>query len=140
MALLPNMSSSKPQLPPEPIGWPLLPVPDEHGALQYPTLPESLRAQIIVILRTGQGEQLMHPDFGTGIETMLYEPNTLATRARIREQIVEGLKAWEPRIAVQQVDVDPTPDAREVRVKIDYLIARTGTAQVLALRMPLGGG
>ena len=140
MALLPNMSSSKPQLPPEPIGWPLLPVPDEHGALQYPTLPESLRTQIIIILRTGQGEQLMHPDFGAGIEAMLYEPNTLATCARIRERIVEGLTAWEPRIAVMRVDVDPAPNAREVRVNIAYRIARTGAAQALIVRMPLGGG
>jgi uncharacterized protein len=139
MAHLPTLTSTKPQLPPEPIGWPLLPVPDAEGALHYPSLEQSLREQIIVILRTAQGAQLMRPEFGAGLETLLHEPNTLAARARLRERIIDGLKAFEPRIAVERVDVDPAADSREVRATIAYRVARTGAAQALAVRVPLGG-
>ena len=43
------------------IGWPLLPVPNENGELEYPTLEESVRQQIRVLLSTRPGEQLMGP-------------------------------------------------------------------------------
>jgi uncharacterized protein len=139
MARLPTLSSTKPQLPAEPIGWPLLPVPDGDGALNYPPLEQSLREQIIIILRTAQGEQLMRPDFGAGLEALLHETNTLSARARLRERIIDGLKAWEPRIAVERVDIDAAEDAREVHATIAYRVARTGAAQAVALRLPLGG-
>lgn len=138
MAALPNMSSTKPQLPAEPIGWPFLAVPDADGLLHFPSLAQSLRDQIEVILRTSKGEQLMHPDFGSGVEAMLHEPNTLSTRARLREKIEDGLKLWEQRIVVERVDVDPAANIREVRVGIAYRVARTGLAEALVLQMPLG--
>ena len=78
------MIMSNPALPLPPIGWPLLPQPDETGSLAYPTLEQSVRDQIRIILLTRPGEQLMRPEFGAGLENYVHEPNTLATRRRIR--------------------------------------------------------
>ena len=43
----------------EPLGWPLLPVPDANGQLHYPGLAQSVREQIQVLLSTRPGEQLI---------------------------------------------------------------------------------
>jgi phage baseplate assembly protein W len=111
---------------PEPIGWPLLPVPDEHGELGYPSLAQSVREQIQVILSTRPGEQLMRPTYGGGLENLLAEPNTVATRSRIRDLVEESLSRWEPRIIVDAVAVDTVPgDANAVRVEIAYRLKRT---------------
>jgi phage baseplate assembly protein W len=95
---------------------------------------------IEVILRTAPGEQLMRPEFGGGLERMLHEPNTLATRARMQEQIADGLTRWEPRILLDRIDVDSALDAREVRITVAYRLARTSEAASVTAVMPLGAG
>jgi uncharacterized protein len=118
--------------PPAPIGWPLLPVPDAGGRLAFPSLEESVRQQIRVILLTRRGEQLMRPDYGAGLDEMLHEPNTLVTRRRIRDRIAEGLARWESRITVDGIEVWELPDdPTRVRVEIGYRHRRTGAAERL---------
>jgi len=138
MATLPVVPGTAPFLPPEPIGWPLLPVPAQDGRLAFPTLADSVRQTIEAILRTVPGEQLMRPEFGGGLERMLNAPNTLATRARIQERILQSLAQWEPRILLDRVDVDPSDDAREIIVLIAYRLRRTSEAASLSVRLPVG--
>ena len=127
-------------LPPAPIGWPLLPLPDDHGRLRYPALEESVRQSIQVILRTRPGEQLMRPDFGGGLQEFLHEPNVLITRRRIRDRITESLERWEKRIVVNRVEVAEVPDQpSRLRVEIAYRLKRTGAAQNLGLTLDLEG-
>ncbi len=137
----------------EPIGWPLLAVPDANGELRYPDLATSVRAQIQVLLATQPGEQLMRPTFGAGLEALLGEPNTIATRTRIRELVLEALARWEPRITVDSVTVDPVADglagqagnrggavAKGVRVQISYRLLRTQQRGAVGLTLALEGG
>lgn len=120
------MATDPKRLFPEPIGWPLLPLPDDDGLIGWPSLPQSVRESIQVILSTRPGEQLMRPHFGGGLENLLTEPNTVATRSRIQDVIAESLARWEPRIAVDAIAVDAVPgDAAAVRVEIAYRLKRT---------------
>ena len=109
------------------IGWPLLPVPDEHGRLPYPGLEASVRESIRVILSTRPGEQLMRPDFGAGLDRLLHEPNTLATRRAIRDVVHASLTRWERRILLDAVEVWEVPEQPSaLRVEIAYRLARNG--------------
>ncbi|MEM6437371.1 MAG: GPW/gp25 family protein, partial [Cyanobacteria bacterium P01_D01_bin.115] len=73
-----------------PTGWPLLPVPNEQGQMHYPTVADSVRQSIEIILRTRPGEQLMRPNFGGGLENFLQQPNTLVTQRRIQSAITDS--------------------------------------------------
>jgi Bacteriophage baseplate protein W len=124
-----------------PLGWPLLPVPDEAGELRYPSLDESIRQQIRVILLTRPGEQLMRPDFGAGLEDFVHEPNTITTRRRVRDAVSDALERWEPRIVVDRVEVwevEGRPGA--LRVEIGYRLRRTGAARQLGVVLELEEG
>lgn len=124
---------------PPPIGWPLLPRPDALGRLRYPTLEESVQQAIKVILRTTPGEQLMHPDFGAGLERMLHEPNTLETRRQIRDLLADSLGRWEPRALIDRIDVEEVPGApADLRVEIAYRLLRTGAPQQLGVTLRTG--
>ena len=121
-----------------PIGWPLLSVPDEHGQLGYPDLAESVRQTIRAILSTRPGEQLMRPDFGAGLELLLHEPNSIATRRRIRELVQSSLARWEQRILLDRVEVwEVADEPTHVRIEIAYRLARTGEPGALAVTMQL---
>jgi len=118
------------------IGWPLHALPDENGRLEYPTLEESVRQQIRVILSTRPGEQLMRPDFGAGLDAMLHEPNTLATRRRICDLVQDALTRWEQRILLDRVEAwEVEGDPGQVRVEIAYRLARTGAAATMGLTL-----
>ncbi|MCB9765105.1 MAG: GPW/gp25 family protein [Alphaproteobacteria bacterium] len=125
------------RLSPEPIGWPLLPRP-EGGRLAWPDLDRSVRETIQVILSTRPGEQLRRPGFGAGLQEFLHQPNTLSTRARIRERVMESLERWEPRVALDRVEVMERPGRpAEVRVEIAYRLRRTGEPRTLGLTLEL---
>jgi phage baseplate assembly protein W len=130
---------AKSQLPPQPIGWPLLPLPDAQGQLNYPTLADSVRQSIQVILSTLPGEQLMHPEFGGGLARMLEQPNTLATRRQIHDLIADAIDRWDPRAIVDRIDVMELADRpTDVRVEIAYRLRRTGQQAQLGLTVKLG--
>ena len=116
-----------------PLTWPLLPVPDEQGQLQWPSLEASVRDAIRVLLATIPGEQLQHADYGVGLERDLQRPNQLATRADIVRRITEGLKDHEPRIDTELVDVVPEDGGRRLRVEIRYRIVATGAQARLSV-------
>lgn len=120
------------------IGWPLLSVPDEHGCLVWPQLETSVRELMRAVLSTRPGEQLMRPNFGAGLELLLHEQNTLATRRRIRERVQESLSRWEARILLDRVDVlEVDNEPSHLRVEIGYRLARTGAPSAMALTVQL---
>ena len=127
------------QLLAPPIGWPLLPGLVD-GSLNYPDLEQSVRQSIKIILLTRQGEQLMRPNFGDGLNQFLHEPNTLITRRRIRDAVQTSLLRWEPRIQLQRVDVWEVEDKPDtLRVEIVYQIKRTGVMKSMTLSLSLEG-
>ncbi|HEY6815338.1 MAG TPA: GPW/gp25 family protein [Croceibacterium sp.] len=124
----------------EPIGWPLLPLPDAEGRLRFPDLATSVRERIEAVLRTAPGEQLMRPLFGVGLEQMIHQPNTLALRSGLEERIGEQLKAFEPRIMIDAISVAEGPDSNSVLITVAYRLRATGVAGRISAQVPLGGG
>ena len=122
----------------DPIGWPFLPVP-QSGRLVYPSLEQSVRDSIRVILMTRPGEQLMRPRYGAGLENFLDEGNTVTLRAQIQSTIMQSLQSYENRITVDAVDVDPVAGApAQVQVQIHYRLLRTNATQQIGLTMQVG--
>lgn len=136
----PILTSSKGTAFRPPICWPLLPVPDSEGRIRFPDLESSVRQRIEAVLRTSPGEQLMRPAFGAGLELVIHQPNTAEVRARCRDNVLQNVRTYEPRILVDRVDVAPGADLRELEVTLSYRIKATGAAGQVSARVPVGGG
>lgn len=122
------------------IGWPLLPLPDDNGALVWPDLATSVRDGIRVILSTRPSEQLMRPEFGGGLDRLLHAPNTVATRREMRDLVNDALGQWERRILLDGVEVwEVEANASQVRVEIAYRLARTGEPAAMNVSVDLEG-
>jgi phage baseplate assembly protein W len=109
------------------VGWRFPVSYDEAaGALQRAAYEESVREAILIILRTARGERVMRPDFGCGLEELVFAVNDSATLGLAEFEVREALRQWEPRIEI--LDVTATvmgPHASGIRISIDYLVRTT---------------
>jgi uncharacterized protein len=80
------------------------------GRLAWSEGAQNVRESIRIILLTDLRERLMRPTFGGGLQALLFEPNTLATRRMLEERTRRALERWEPRIRLDRVTAEPDPD------------------------------
>lgn len=133
-----NSKSDQGQLYGRGISFP--PMIGPEGRMRWSEGPQNIREAIQIILLTEFQERLMLPEFGGGLQSYLFEPNTAATHRLIKERITTTLALWERRIRVDKVTVrkDPTDDQTAI-VSIHYRLVATGTAQETTLTMQLTG-
>jgi len=109
------------------------------GRLVWSEGEANVRESIEIVLKTERGERLRLPDFGAGLGRFLFEPNTTTTRNQLRERIGKALLAWEPRITVESVEVEPDPfDAEAASVTIAYRLVATGALERMNVTVPVG--
>lgn len=98
-----------------------------NGLIGMNAYESQVRQSIIVILRTGQGERLMRPDFGAGRHELAFEPMSSATVAVVQHRVQDTLTRFEPRIEVLGVAVTALADAGQLSVDIRYRVRRTNS-------------
>jgi phage baseplate assembly protein W len=108
-------------------GWPFpVEVDRAQPAIAWVEGQEKVRQAIRIVLETEPGERLMRPTFGAGLRRYLMEPNTVAVRALIQQDVEQALRTWEPRIELTAVEVTPGDDPALVDIAIAYVHVRTG--------------
>jgi len=105
-------------------GWSFPVEPGLTRSIDYAEGPEKVAQSIRIIIDTEPGERIMRPSFGCGLRRYLMRPNTSATRALIRHDVEFGLAAFEPRIRVTDLAVDPGDDPALVLIRIAYVHVR----------------
>ena len=89
------------------------------GAVAASTELPRIRQSIRQILGTRPGERAMRPDFGCGLHSLVFEPNTAVYQALARRRILDALARWEPRIKVSRLDFS-YPDDHSVSILVSY--------------------
>lgn len=110
------------------------------GRLSWSEGEDNVRESLRLILLTEPGERLMREDFGCGLRRFLFEPNTVTTRELIRQRITQAIGRWEPRVATEQVSVEPSDeDPRLVAVTVLFRLVATQAQGRLGLTLQLEG-
>lgn len=110
------------------------------GRVTWSQGADNITDAIKVILQTDRNERLRLSAFGAGLGLLLFEPNTVATQRLLQERILNALTAWEPRITVQSVDVEPDPSNPQAAIAtIQYQLVATQASQQMSLSVQLGG-
>jgi phage baseplate assembly protein W len=110
----------------------------QDGRIAWSEGETNIRESIRVILLTEEKERIRLPNFGGGLQRFLFEPNTVATQSQIQDRITKALQLWEPRILVDQVDVQPDPsDPQAAIATIAYKLVATQVQQTVTLGVQL---
>jgi phage baseplate assembly protein W len=109
-------------------GWRFPVGVDDGGQIARATGEDAIRQSIWTILSTAPGERVMRPDFGCGIQDLVFGVNHARTAGAVADSVRSALALWEPRINV--LDVYATPDASRpnlLLVEINYQVRSTNS-------------
>jgi len=96
-----------------------------------------LQQLILQVLFTNPGERVNLPQFGAGIQRLLFAPNSDALRTSAQFVISTSLSQWlGDRIDVQQVSVTSDPGYEEqVNIEVIYVVKQTQQQQTFQTRV-----
>jgi phage baseplate assembly protein W len=108
-----------------------------NGAARRTTAGDHLRDLIVQVLLTNPGERVNLPEFGVGIQRLVFAPNSDALRASTQFLVSTNLRRWlGDRIDVERVDVTSIPGEEEtIAIEIVFIEKRTRERQLLQLRV-----
>ena len=109
------------------IGWAFPPCA-QGGATSMVAYEKDVEQSIRIILSTDQGERVMRPDFGAGLNAFVFGPINQVTMQRIQTRVQDALLEWEPRIDVEEVSVSTnSPERNMLLIHITYRVRVTNT-------------
>lgn len=101
---------------------------DSDGRIMMNSMEDHVRQSILMIMDTMQGERIMQPDFGGGLDTLVFAPNSSSTIALAEYTIRTALRDWEPRIDIDQLTVTIDPQQPEkMEIYLRYRVRQSDT-------------
>jgi phage baseplate assembly protein W len=89
---------------------------------------------IRLILRTQPGDRLMRPGYGCDLKQFLFNPNTVATRRLIAQEVTRAINSNEDRVRLDSVDVTANElEPAQVDIAVSYTLVRTGAMSGLSV-------
>jgi len=92
------------------------------------TTAEQVKSNIKNLLLTKKGERVVQPEFGSGLQSLLFEFNDGELSEKIENTITQALEQWLPYVTAESIDIEQTNDNKDrnlVNVSISFSILNT---------------
>jgi len=120
------------------LAWPLQ--IDPRGGIALARGERDIEQSIRIILETVPGERKMRPEFGCRVHELVFAPNNASTAGLVIYYVEEALKRWEPRVDVQEVNVETDPNwDGALLVEIKYRVKDTHDERSIVYPFYLSG-
>jgi phage baseplate assembly protein W len=83
---------------------------------------QAIKRSLFNLVLTKPGERFFNPNIGCGVSELLFEPLDFITAGLIQSEIEYTINAFEPRVALKQVDVELDEYNNAFQVSIAYTI------------------
>jgi hypothetical protein len=87
-------------------GWAFPLRTDATGSIALVSREREVEESIRIILATAPGERPMRPEFGCAIHDLVFAPADATTAGQIAFEVRLALERWEPRVDLQDVQVN----------------------------------
>jgi hypothetical protein len=133
------------------LGLPYPVVKNPLGFFRTQSGVSQIKSDLLSLLLTNPGERVFLSDFGTPLKRLIFEQNDTILENMAKNMIAEAISIWEPRIAVNQIEVsrsvpssslnamDPGEDVDNILyIKITFVDPeQISEVQELRLQIPL---
>ena len=86
---------------------------------------DQVKSNIKNLLLTKRGERILQPQFGSGLQSLLFEPNVDDFESRIENTINQSLEQWLPYVTAEEIEVDSSDtlkDNNRINVSVKFRI------------------
>ena len=83
---------------------------------------EAVKSSVRNLINTNHYERPFHPEIGSDVRAMLFEPMTPLNALNLQRKVAEVLNNFEPRIDLQQVLANPNIDRNSYELKIMFYV------------------
>jgi phage baseplate assembly protein W len=98
----------------------------ENGFFEQAFLSfDQAKSNLKNLLLTKKGERIMQPEFGTGLQSLLFEQIDDNLESRIQETITKNVNYWLPYINIESIDVEMTnelKDQNRVNLSLEFTV------------------
>lgn len=77
------------------------------------------------LLMTRHFERAFHSEIGSNISRLLFENPTPAVVAVLRQEIIDVINNFEPRVRIQDIQIFFSPDFNEIKITVIFVILNT---------------
>lgn len=95
----------------------------------------AIKQSVRNLIMTQHYEKPFHPEIGSQISSLLFEPFSPLLQAMLERAIVNTITNFEPRVVLQSVEVTLNPDNNSAYVRIEYKIINTEKPLVVDLTL-----
>ena len=81
------------------------------------------------ILQTREFERIGHPEIGSNLQDLLFDPMSAITEMRLRQSIRSTMGNLEPRATIKDIQVTSEEDRNRYRVKIVFTMSGSTTSE-----------
>jgi uncharacterized protein len=104
--------------------WPI--DTDAMGGIAMVDGTTELEQAMYLVLATEPGERPMRPEFGARLRQFVFAPGDATTTGLVTAEVQAALTRWEPRVAVESVNVSVADDdPATLWIDVDYTIRST---------------
>jgi phage baseplate assembly protein W len=99
---------------------------------------EQLKSNIKNLLLTKRGERLMNPLFGSGVETVLFEPITDEFEDKIQDIITNSVERYIPNVSIDEINVDMSnenKDRNSINISLKFRSRSTGNSGLVSFNV-----
>jgi|TARA_B100000809_G_scaffold77726_1_gene75589 phage baseplate assembly protein W len=72
------------------------------------------------VLQTREFERIGHPEIGSNLQTLLFDPMNNITKARLKQSVSDTIQKLEPRAVVRDIQIIGEDELNRYRVKIIF--------------------
>ena len=91
---------------------------------------QAVKRSVRNLILTNHYEKPFHPEIGSGVRDMLFEPMTPLTAYMLARQVENVVENWEPRARLIGVRASPNLDRNEYEITIEFYVVNTPTELV----------
>lgn len=97
---------------------------------------EHIRQSVADILTTPIGTRIMRRDYGSHVPELIDQPQNGATRLKLMAATAMALLIWEPRIDIEQIEIEGGDVNGAASINVHGSQVGTGSAVNLAIEVP----
>lgn len=86
---------------------------------------DAIKANLINYFLTGKGERRLNPDFGAGLQNVVFQNITQNLVETLRERILDDLEIYFPRVVVEDLSLIGDPNSQTVTFSMSYSVSDT---------------